>query len=115
MLADAAPALAIQGGLSLAPAASRPRRSLTATRARDFRLIGGASLVTWVVLFAVAPLRHSTWAINQSLTDIAGFSAIAALFINYPHFIMSYKLAYGQGWRFPLRIGGSWSWCPCAC
>jgi hypothetical protein len=80
---------------TLAPA--RPR-ALT-TRFLDFWLLGGASLLVWLVMTSVQGFRAS-WAIDQHFKNLTYTAASLSLFINYPHFLISYKLAYGRGRRF---------------
>ena len=69
----------------------RPR-ALT-TRFADFWLLGGASLLVWLVMFAVQGFR-SAWAIDQHFKNLTVTTASLSLLVNYPHFLVSYKLAY---------------------
>ena len=78
-------------------------KSLLGSRFLDFWLVGGASLVAWLLLTLLAPYKDMNWAINRHITSLPAFSSVAALFINYPHFMVSYKLSYGQGWAFARR------------
>src|SRR3954468_17089944 len=76
---------------------ARPR-ALT-TRFLDFWLLGGASLLVWLGMFAVQGFRAS-WAIDQHFKNLAYASASLSLLVNYPHFLISYKLAYSRGSGF---------------
>jgi hypothetical protein len=80
----------------------RPReasRALT-TRYLDFWLLGGASLVVWAFMFALSPVRKLSWAVDHHYGNAFAISNTVALFVNYPHFMASYALAYRKGWRF---------------
>jgi hypothetical protein len=73
-------------------------RALT-TRFADFWLLGGASLLVWLVMIAVQGFRAS-WAIDQHFKNLTYTAASLSLIINYPHFLISYKLAYSRGRAF---------------
>jgi hypothetical protein len=80
-----------------------PVRALT-TRFLDFWLLGGASLLVWLVMISVQGFRTS-WAIDQHFKNLTITTASLSLLINYPHFLISYKLAYTRGRAFIL---GNW-------
>lgn len=82
-------------GLEAGPA---PRQALT-TRFADFWLLGGASLLVWLVMFGVQGFR-SAWAIDQHFKNLTFTTASLSLLVNYPHFLISYKLAYTRGRSF---------------
>jgi uncharacterized membrane protein YhdT len=71
------------------------------TRFLDFWLLGGASLVVWFVMVALDGLRASP-AVEQHFTNLTATTLSLALILNYPHFLFSYKLAYGRGGTFVL-------------
>jgi hypothetical protein len=75
----------------------RPR-ALT-TRFVDFWLLGGASLLVWFVMFATQGFR-AAWAIDQHFKNLTVTTASLSLLVNYPHFLISYKLAYSRGRAF---------------
>ncbi len=80
----------------------RPReatRALT-TRYLDFWLLGGASIAVWAFMFALHPMRKMSWAVDHHYGNAFAISNTVALFVNYPHFMASYALAYRKGWRF---------------
>ena len=81
------------------PGTARPT-ALT-TRFLDFWLLGGASLLVWFVMTAAQPFRAS-WAVDQHFRNLAVTTLSLAVLVNYPHFLMSYKLAYARGPRFVL-------------
>ena len=75
------------------------RRQALTTRFADFWLLGGASLLVWLVMFAVQGFR-SAWAIDQHFKNLTFTTASLSLLVNYPHFLISYKLAYTRGGTF---------------
>ena len=64
---------------------SKRPRALT-TRFADFWLLGGASLLVWLVMFAVQGFR-SAWAIDQHFKNLTVTTASLSLLVNYPHFL----------------------------
>jgi len=74
------------------------------TRFLDFWLLGGASILVWVVMSSLNGFRGS-WAIGQQFRNLTATTASLALVINYPHFLMSYKFAYTRGRWF---VVGYW-------
>ena len=86
------------------PSVEATRESLAApqaltTRFVDFWLLGGASLLIWMVMIAVQGFR-SAWAIDQHFKNLTYTTASLSLLVNYPHFLISYKLAYTRGRSF---------------
>jgi len=77
---------------------SQRPRALT-TRFVDFWLLGGASLLVWFVMFATQGFR-AAWAIDQHFKNLTVTTASLSLLVNYPHFLISYKLAYSRGRTF---------------
>jgi hypothetical protein len=75
-------------------------RALT-TRFLDFWLLGGASVLVWLVMMSLQGFRTS-WAIDQHFKNLTYTAASLSLLINYPHFLISYKLAYHRGRGFVL-------------
>ena len=73
-------------------------RALT-TRFLDFWLLGGASIAVWLIMVAVQGFRAS-WAIDQHFKNLTYTAASLSLLINYPHFLISYRLAYRRGRPF---------------
>ena len=78
-----------------------PPKALT-TRFLDFWLLGGASLLVWLVMISVDGFRAS-WAIDQHFRNLTVTTASLSLLVNYPHFLVSYKLAYSRGRSFVAR------------
>ena len=81
------------------PATVAPARRALTTRFLDFWLLGGASIVVWLVMISVEGFRAS-WAVDQHFKNLTYTAASLSLIINYPHFLISYKLAYGRGREF---------------
>ena len=81
----------------VASTASAPK-ALT-TRFADFWLLGGASILVWLVMVSVQGFRAS-WAIDQHFKNLTITTASLSLLVNYPHFLVSYKLAYSRGRAF---------------
>jgi hypothetical protein len=79
------------------PATARPR--VLTTRFLDFWLLGGASILVWMVMIAVQGFRTS-WAVDQHFKNLTVTTASLSLLVNYPHFLISYKLAYSRGRSF---------------
>ncbi|MBM3820895.1 MAG: hypothetical protein FJW14_18035 [Acidimicrobiia bacterium] len=69
------------------------------TRFLDFWLLGGASILVWLVMITLQGFRTS-WAVDQHFANLTVTTASLALIVNYPHFLVSYKLAYSRGPRF---------------
>ncbi len=68
----------------------------------DTWLVGGLSLVVLVIVAALWPLSNVVPSVGQQLRDLALIAPTLSLFVNYPHFLASYRLAY---WRrdAPMR------------
>jgi hypothetical protein len=84
-----------------APAAAK---ALT-TRRLDFWLLGGASILVWVVMFS-AERFAAGWAVDQHFGNLAVAALALSFLVNYPHFLLSYKLAYSRG--RPFIVGHWW-------
>src|SRR5215813_5708243 len=94
------PELTADASVIAPPAAktSPAKRALT-TRFVDFWLLGGASILVWVAMMAGQQFR-SAWAVDQHFKNLTVTTASLALLVNYPHFLISYKLAYTRGRSF---------------
>ena len=51
-------------------------------------------------MFALHPVRRLSWAVDHHYANAFAISNTVALFVNYPHFMASYALAYRKGWGF---------------
>src|SRR5689334_1111870 len=83
---------------ALGPPAIEHKRALT-TRFVDFWLLGGASLLVWLAMMMGQQFR-SAWAVDQHFKNLTVTVATMSLLVNYPHFLVSYKLAYTRGRGF---------------
>ncbi|MCM0605985.1 MAG: hypothetical protein KA715_07825 [Xanthomonadaceae bacterium] len=66
----------------------------------DFWLLGGASIVFWVFMITLKQLKEFSEPLEKHFVGLAPVFALLLVFCNYPHFMMSYKFAYGQGTKF---------------
>jgi len=82
-----------------AGADAQPASTALTTRFLDFWLLGGASLLVWLVLISLERFRGN-WAIDQQFRHLTFTTLSLSLLVNYPHFLMSYKLAYTRGRSF---------------
>ncbi len=73
-------------------------RALT-TRVADFWLLGGASLAVWAGMTAFDAFREDS-AVDERLRQLGVAAFSLSLVANYPHFLLSYKLAYTRGLLF---------------
>ena len=88
--------------MSTVAPASPPRPHVLTTRFLDFWLLGGASILVWMVMIAMQGFRTS-WAVDQHFKNLTVTTASLSLLVNYPHFLISYKLAYSRGRSFVFR------------
>ncbi|MDH5727918.1 MAG: hypothetical protein OEZ58_02930 [Gammaproteobacteria bacterium] len=79
---------------------AQPRNYLWISRRLDFWLIGGLSIVCWIPFYLLS--GRVSW-FSTSVYTISWIAFYLAYFVNYPHFMASYKLAYTQGQGFVLK------------
>jgi hypothetical protein len=72
-----------------------------------FVVLGGGTVIIAAVLAALELLGLAPAASSDQMARIGTFFAFAALFVNYPHALWSYRLAYGQGGDFVRRNRGT--------
>lgn len=77
------------------------RRFLTSS-SLDIWLIGGASLIFWIVMQIASEFRSNP-AIARQFSNVAATAGAMSLLVNFPHFIISYKIAYARGFRFVMK------------
>lgn len=106
-------ARALQAGSPLVPpnASSVTSRALT-TRAADFWLLGGLSILVWMMM-SLSTGHRMEYGVNNHFQNLAATSASLAIFVNYPHFLASYRLAYTRGWGFIRRHWAQTLLVPC--
>ena len=78
-----------------------PSAPALVSRFADFWLLGGASLLVWLVMWVLQDYR-SAWAIDSHFKNLTVTTISLSLLINHPHFLISYKLAYARGAGFVL-------------
>ena len=78
-------------------AASSQRNYLFVSRSMDFLLLGGISLLLWVPFYFFAGQSTTLGSLGLALPAVA---IALGYWVNYPHFMASYKLAYTQGRAF---------------
>jgi hypothetical protein len=69
----------------------------------DFWLLGGFSIVVWLLMIVANPFRTHDYTVENHFSNIVPLFATLSLVVNYPHFIVSYKLAYQRGKPFILK------------
>jgi hypothetical protein len=72
------------------------------SRGGDFWILGGASLLVYAMMLVATGFR-SWYGVGNHLGNLAVTMATLSLLVNYPHFLASYRLAYGRGRAFMLR------------
>ena len=98
LLASPGAAMATVAELPIAAAVPPAPRSLT-TRFLDFWLLGGASVLVWLLMFIGQHFR-SAWAVDHYFRELSVTAISLSLLVNNPHFLVSYKLAYSRGRSF---------------
>lgn len=87
------------------------------SRFYDFWLLGGASIVAWVIFALAQLMRGSSGIVEQRVQQVAPTFALMALLFNHPHFMASYRMAYSRDrsfhkknwfalWLVPLLLAG---------
>ncbi len=90
------------GAVGVQRALLKTRTALT-HRFADFWMLGGASLVVWLLFTLSGPFRGHVGAIDRYYLMIGGLFGALALLCNHPHFMVSYAIAYRQGGSFMKR------------
>ena len=62
----------------------------------DFWMLGGASIFVYL-LMRTASLYRGLYGVSNQFGNLAMTMAMMSLIVNYPHFLASYRLAYGRG------------------
>jgi hypothetical protein len=73
---------------------NEPQSYLFLSRVADFWFIGGLSIALWIPVYF---LQDQFSLINSVSIGLPGLAFTLAYWVNYPHFMASYKLAYTQG------------------
>jgi hypothetical protein len=69
----------------------------------DFWLIGGASIVCWLGMHLYQEVFTNFTHAKKHIGGAPYLFATLALFVNFPHFMASYQLAYNRGRSFIFR------------
>lgn len=86
----------------MSTATGSPRATYLVSRVLDFWLLGGASLLAYAIMVLGAGFRD-LYGVSNQFGNLAVTMAMMSLFVNYPHFLASYRLAYGRGKAFILK------------
>ena len=78
------------------------RTNYLVSRTLDFWLLGGASVLAYLAMTMAAGFRN-WYGVSNQYGNLAVTMATMALFVNYPHFLASYRLAYCRGQSFVLK------------
>lgn len=81
-------------------AQQQQRTSLSGSRVTDFFLLGGLAVLFWLPMYFFENSLDSVKAMGLALPGIA---VALGYWVNYPHFMASYKLAYTQGQGFIVQ------------
>lgn len=77
-----------------------PTKSLSGSNFLDFLLIGGLALVVWLIIM----VGEGRWYwVDPATAAFPTGALFLANFVNHPHFMISYKLAYSRGASFLLK------------
>ena len=78
------------------------RTNYLVSRTLDFWLLGGASVLAYAAMTVATGFRN-WYGVSNQFGNLAVTMAMMSLFVNYPHFLASYRLAYGRGRGFVLK------------
>jgi hypothetical protein len=73
------------------------------SREADFWLLGGASILIWGVMTIAHEFRDSVNVVQNHFLQVGAMFSILSILCNFPHFMLSYQLAYSRGLRFTLK------------
>ncbi|MGZ3686339.1 MAG: hypothetical protein ACXVCI_20975, partial [Bdellovibrionota bacterium] len=69
----------------------------------DFWALGGASILLWALILVADAFRNVSPSATTRLGQLTVVFSLMSVFVNYPHFIISYRFGYGRGAKFILR------------
>src|SRR5687768_16070682 len=78
-------------------------KSSSGMRIADFWLLGGASIAAWMVFAIAQLLRSENPLVEHRLQQVGPTFALLSLLFNHPHFMASYRMAYGRSLPFYRR------------
>jgi hypothetical protein len=73
------------------------------SRSTDFWLLGGASIAVWALMGVAGFFRNSSEAVENHFLQLGAVFSVLSLVCNHPHFMISYRFAYGQGSKFIVK------------
>jgi hypothetical protein len=82
--------------------AASARAPYLVSRTLDFWLLGGASLLAYAIMVSAAGFRD-LYGVSNQFGNLAVTMSMMSLLVNYPHFLASYRLAYGRSKGFLLK------------
>jgi hypothetical protein len=74
--------------------------SLTSNSVKDFWLLGGLSILVWLLFIAFDPMKANSQLVTDRFLQISVVFTWLSFICNYPHFLVSYKFAYSRGSKF---------------
>ncbi len=86
----------------LSPTPAPPPTSVS-TRFFDFWLLGGASILLFILMAMANSFRENTPLIQQKFLLVVPVFSLFSIFCNDPHFIISYRFGYSRGLKFILK------------
>lgn len=81
---------------------SRPL-SLTSNQVKDFWLLGGLSILVWLLFVIFEPMKSNSELVGSRFLQVATLFSWLSFICNYPHFMISYRFAYTRGFKFILE------------
>lgn len=79
---------------------SHRKAYMLSRRFLDFWLLGGASILVWLILLFGDLFRHDYGFVGQRYESLAAAFAVFTLICNHPHFMASYRMAYSRNRKF---------------
>src|SRR4051812_507115 len=73
------------------------------SRVSDFWLLGGASIGLWIVMSLAQFGRERSEAVESHFLQLGALFSLLSIVCNHPHFMISYRFAYGRGAKFVLK------------
>ncbi|MGE0633300.1 MAG: hypothetical protein AB7O96_12880 [Pseudobdellovibrionaceae bacterium] len=81
----------------------QPRRESVWSPLFDFWTLGGLSILLWFVCHIANIFRGDVPAFEMRFMQMMTVFSLFSILCNHPHFLVSYRLGYGQGFKFILK------------
>lgn len=78
-------------------------RTEVLSRFTDFWLLGGASVVLWLVMVIGQFFRDRSESVDNHFLQVSAVFSLFSLFVNNPHFMISYRFGYSRGSKFIFK------------